>query len=319
MRVQARPPARRPRPDGPTGRRDRDGASTAGRWARSSLTGNRAKRSRSSRCRSGSVRAVRRCRRARGRGEPNETAAVFLEPTQGEGGVRAGRRPAISPPRGRSATHSGRCWCSTRCRAASAAPGTGSRSQADGVRPDVITLAKGLGGGLPIGAASASATPASCSRRATTARTFGGNPVACAAALAVLDTIERTAAARLGASGRWSSSRPALAGDRPPAASRGAGRGLMAGDRAYRRRCGRGRDARASERALLVNAVDRDVVRLAPPLVVTEAEVDAAFATPVPALSGRRSERRHERPALPARRRPEPRRAGRGARPGRRA
>ena len=61
--------------------------------------------------------------------------------------------------------------------------------QADGVAPDVVTLAKGLGGGLPIGACLAFGARPTCSARARTRSTFGGNPVACAAALAVLETI----------------------------------------------------------------------------------------------------------------------------------
>ena len=120
------------------------------------------------------------------------TAAVVLEPVQGEGGVVV--PPAGLPRRGRArrATGTGRCSCSTRCRPASAVPGTGSRTSSEGVRADVVTLAKGLGGGLPHRGV----------HRARTARpallgpgqhgsTFGGNPVSCAAALAVLDTIER--------------------------------------------------------------------------------------------------------------------------------
>ena len=62
--------------------------------------------------------------------------------------------------------------------------------QAAGIVPDVVTLAKGLGGGLPIGACIGDRRrPGGCSSPGSTARTFGGNPVCCAAALAVLDTI----------------------------------------------------------------------------------------------------------------------------------
>ena len=60
---------------------------------------------------------------------------------------------ATWPPPGRSPPNTARCWSSTRCRPASAAPGTGSPTSAPASCPDVITLAKGLGGGLPIGAA----------------------------------------------------------------------------------------------------------------------------------------------------------------------
>ena len=69
--------------------------------------------------------------------------------------------------------------------------GTWFAHQAEGVRPDVLTLAKGLGGGLPIGACVGFGAAGTGFARGDHGSTFGGNPVACAAALAVLDTIER--------------------------------------------------------------------------------------------------------------------------------
>ena len=83
------------------------------------------------------------------------------------------------------------CWCWTRSRAGSAGPGAWFAHQREGVLPDVITLAKGLGGGLPIGACIGIGRSARCSSKGDHGSTFGGNPIACAAALAVLDTIER--------------------------------------------------------------------------------------------------------------------------------
>ena len=122
----------------------------------------------------------------------DETAAVVLEPIQGEAGVVVParglprRRPARSPP------STARCCGSTRCRPASAAPAPGSPTSA-GVEPvaaDVVTLAKGLGGGFPIGACVAVGAAADLLQPGNHGTTFGGNPVACAAALAVIDTIE---------------------------------------------------------------------------------------------------------------------------------
>ena len=117
-----------------------------------------------------------------------DTAAVFLEPTLGEGGVvppPAGYLAAARAP----ATRSARCSSSTRCRA-SAAPAPGTPTSSDGMRPDVVTLAKGLGGGLPIGACIGLGRAATLLQPGDHGSTFGGNPVVCAAALAVLDTIE---------------------------------------------------------------------------------------------------------------------------------
>ena len=75
---------------------------------------------------------------------------------------------------------------------------------AQGVEPDVVTLAKGLGGGLPIGATLAFGAAAELLTPGQHGSTFGGNPVACAAGLAVLDTIERRRAARP-RQARWAS------------------------------------------------------------------------------------------------------------------
>ena len=104
---------------------------------------------------------------------------------------------------------------------------------------------------------------------ASTARTFGGNPVACAAALAVLDTIERDGlldrAKRVGERARGAASRP-----RPPAGRRGARRRPDARHRADRAGRGRGRAAAARAPASSSTRVAPDVVRLAPPLVLTD-------------------------------------------------
>ena len=167
----------------------------------------------------GRLRPLRRRRRAAAPPSTRGTAAVILEPILGEGGVvaGAGRLPRRGP-RDRPTTPA-RCWSSTRCRPASAAPGTGSRTRPTGVRPGRHHPGQGarrrpadrrlLGvrrGGRPARA------------RARTARTFGGNPVSCAAALAVLDTIERRGPARP-RQARRRAPRRRRRGARPPAAS----------------------------------------------------------------------------------------------------
>ncbi len=141
--------------------------------------------------------------------------------------------------------------------------GTWFAHQAEGIRPDVLTLAKGLGGGLPIGACVGFGAAGTGFARGDHGSTFGGNPVACAAALAVLDTIERDGllahASAVGehlAAGLQAVKHPLVEGVR--------GRGLwlavvLTADRAA------DVEAAARRAGFLVNAVQPDAVRLAPP------------------------------------------------------
>jgi acetylornithine aminotransferase len=147
-------------------------------------------------------------------------------------------------------------------------------SQAEGVRPDVITLAKGLGGGLPIGACIGVGAAGELFSPGDHGSTFGGNPVACAAALAVLTTIADEHlldhVKRVGEhlAGRLEAlDSPLVTGTR--------GAGLWRAVALTGPRAG-AVEAAARARGLLVNAVKPDTIRLAPPLIVSEAEVDDA-------------------------------------------
>ena len=114
---------------------------------------------------------------------------MFLEPALGEGGV-------VPPPPGylqaaRDACDAaGALLVADEIQSGIGRTGAWFACQADGVTPDVLTLAKGLGGGLPIGACIGLGDAGTALRKGDHGSTFGGNPVACAAALAVLDTIE---------------------------------------------------------------------------------------------------------------------------------
>ena len=142
-----------------------------------------------------------------------------------------------------------------------------------GVKGDVVTLAKGLGGGLPIGAVVASGPAAAALQKGDHGTTFGGNPVVCAAALAVLETIEREglleAATKLGdalAEGIEALDHPLVQGVRGV----GLWRGIVLTEP-----IAPAVEAAARAAGFLVNAPAPDVVRLAPPLVVTAAQLDA--------------------------------------------
>jgi acetylornithine aminotransferase len=143
----------------------------------------------------------------------------------------------------------------------------------EALSPDIVTLAKGLGGGVPIGVMLASAQAAEGFQPGIHGSTFGGNPLACAAGLATLETIDKekllehatAVGAHLGAElERLSGSRPIARGVR--------GKGLLWGlvvdaDSAQV-------VERARDQGLLVHGAGKDVVRVAPPLVISRAEVD---------------------------------------------
>jgi acetylornithine aminotransferase len=202
-----------------------------------------------------------------------QTAAVIVEPTLGEGGV-------VPPPAGFLAAARSACDAAgallivDEVQSGIGRTGHWFASQAEGVRPDIVTLAKGLGGGLPIGACLAVGAAGELFAPGDHGSTFGGNPVACAAALAVLDTIANDHlldnVKRVGehlAHALETLDGPLVAGVR--------GSGLWRAVALTGAHAG-AVEAAARERGLLVNAVKPDVIRLAPPLVVCEAEVDEA-------------------------------------------
>ena len=139
---------------------------------------------------------------------------------------------------------------------------------------DVITLAKGLGGGLPIGACLGLGDAADLFQPGNHGTTFGGNPVACAAALAVLDTIERdglldhvrTVGQKL---------RDGLAAD--PRVTEVRGEGLLIGLTLAQESAPDVVTA-AQEAGFIINAPGPDLIRLAPPLVLTDDDVAAFLA-----------------------------------------
>jgi acetylornithine aminotransferase len=159
--------------------------------------------------------------------------------------------------------------------------GTWFAHQAQGVRPDVLTLAKGLGGGLPIGACIGLGAAGTGFAKGDHGSTFGGNPVACAAALAVLEVIERdgllaqvTAVGQHLASGLDAVGHPLMAG------VRGTGLWLaivltaaVAADV----------EVAARQAGFLVNAVQPDAIRLAPPLILSASQA-SQFTAALPGI-----------------------------------
>jgi acetylornithine/N-succinyldiaminopimelate aminotransferase len=199
------------------------------------------------------------------------TAMVILEPIQGENGV-------VVPPAGYLAvarevcTATGALLVLDEVQTGVGRTGHWFAHQADGVEPDVVTLAKGLGGGLPIGACLAFGAAADLFRPGSHGTTFGGNPVSCAAALAVIRTIANEGlldhVKRIGEQLRRGVEALGLE-------VRGAGLllGIVLRTPAAAQVAAALRDA-----GFLVNAVQPDVVRLAPPLILTAEQADTFLA-----------------------------------------
>jgi acetylornithine/N-succinyldiaminopimelate aminotransferase len=201
-------------------------------------------------------------------------AAVFLETTQGEGGVVPAPSGYLQAAR-EFCDSAGALLVIDEVQSGIGRTGEWFASLAAGVTPDIITLAKGLGGGLPIGACIGLGTAAGLLTPGSHGSTFGGNPVSCAAALAVLQTIEQdgllaqvTANSIVLEAGLRSIDSALVADIR--------GRGLWWGV-ALNTDSAAAIENAARAQGLLVNAVKPNVLRLAPPLIVTGVDIAAAI------------------------------------------
>jgi acetylornithine aminotransferase len=209
-----------------------------------------------------------------------ETAAVVLEPVQGEAGVRVPPPGYLEAARKITRRH-GALLVVDEIQTGIGRTGEWFAFQREGIDPDVVTIAKGLGGGLPIGACVGLGDAGVLLDAGSHGSTFGGNPIAAAAGIAVLDTIE---AENLLANAR-------IVGERLRAGIGALRHRLVAGVR------GMGlllavhltapvafRAAAAALRAgFIVNPVAADVLRLAPPLILSTDQA-REFVTALPAI-----------------------------------
>ena len=149
--------------------------------------------------------------------------------------------------------------------------------QHSGIKPDIITLAKALGGGIPIGAMVARSEIASVLTPGTHGSTFGGNPVACAAALAVFDALEHYGLIENAAKvGQYLITRLREIAKECPDVREVRGRGMIIGI-ALRHPAKAVVDACFRER-LIVNGTADTILRLLPPLILTREEADYGLA-----------------------------------------
>ena len=206
----------------------------------------------------------------------DRTAAVIVEPIQAEGGINL-------PPAGylqelrRACTDAGAVLIFDEIQTGTGRTGTFYAFESERVVPDVVTLAKGLAGGVPIGAMLANEEVARGFEPGTHASTFGGNPFATAAALFVQNAIDELGllenCREMG--GHLGSALLRLAERRRPRTRGARGRGLLQGliidgDPAdvVTRRAGAG---------LLLSVAGANIVRFVPPLIVGKAEIDEAI------------------------------------------
>jgi acetylornithine/N-succinyldiaminopimelate aminotransferase len=202
----------------------------------------------------------------------DRTAAVLLEPVQGEAGVVVPPDGYLAAARDVTRRHGALLWLDE-VQTGMGRTGEWFAHAGSGVTPDVVTLAKGLAGGIPIGACVAVGEQGDVLGPGNHGTTFGGNPVAASAALAVIDTIEKDDllgnAARVG--GRLA------AGLAHQHVTETRQRGLLIGldlDAAVAPQVAEA----ARERGFIINDCAPDRIRLAPPLVLTSDEADSFLA-----------------------------------------
>src|SRR5450432_3565768 len=215
----------------------------------------------------------------------SEVAAILIEPIQGEGGY-------LVPPPGFLAGLRALCdkhgilLIFDEVQSGVGRTGKMFAAQHFDVVPDIMTLAKGLGSGLPIGMVVAKSTIMQKWKRGAHGNTFGGNPLCCAAALATIELVQNGLMANAASVGDYFMAKLRELQARHPVIGEVRGRGLMIGmelvtDRASKapakELCDRIVD-RAYYNGLLLLACGKSTLRFMPPLSVTRAEVDEAIA-----------------------------------------
>jgi acetylornithine/N-succinyldiaminopimelate aminotransferase len=210
-------------------------------------------------------------------------AAVVLEPLQGENGIVVPPAGYLARARTLCDEHGALLWVDE-VQTGMGRTGSWLAHVAEGVRADVVTLAKGLGNGFPIGACVARGRAAAMLQPGSHGSTFGGNPVAAIAGLAVIAVIERDGLlAHATAMGEHLAKAVLALGH--PLVREVRGRGLLRGIVLTEPVAAALSDA-ALDAGFIVNAPRPDVVRIAPPLVVTAAQLDS-FVAALPGLLDR--------------------------------
>ena len=211
------------------------------------------------------------------RAASNRTAAIIAEPVLGEGGIRP-LTPAFAKAIADACARTGALFIADEVQSGLGRTGHPFYFKALGLEPHLVSVGKALGGGVPVGAALVSQTVADAISFGDHGTTYGGNLLACRAALCVLtEIVDGGLAEQIRRVGRhFEQKLRAIAAARPALVKEVRGAGLMWGLELTR-------DAAAVvpaglERGVVVNRTAETVVRLLPPLVITEPEVDEALS-----------------------------------------
>lgn len=210
----------------------------------------------------------------------DDVAAIFLEPIQGETGVVPAPDGFLAQVRQLCDEHGILMICDE-VQTGVGRTGEFFAFQHDNVRPDVVTMAKGLGGGLPMGACIAAGKATKLFQPGDHGCTFGGNPVTCAAARVVLDVVDKQFLAEVTRKGELL--RQELL--KLPQVESVRGRGLMLGV-VLREPVAKQAVAEAPNYGILMNAPQPDVVRLTPPLIISDDQITQAVARFADLLKG---------------------------------
>lgn len=215
----------------------------------------------------------------------SKTCAVLLEPVQGESGVRVPPEDYLREVR-RICSDNGILMMLDEVQTGMGRTGKLFAHEHTGITPDIMTLAKGLGAGMPVGAVLATDKAASAFKPGDHGSTFGGNPVAMAAGLATMESLLEGGfildnCRRMGK--LLITSLEGLASKHSSLVKETRGMGLLIGME-LNRPCAEVVSA-CLERGLLVNCAGSNVVRLMPPLIVQEEEIESAISILDEALS----------------------------------
>ncbi len=212
----------------------------------------------------------------------DDTAAIIAEPIQGEGGVRP-LPPQIVAAINKACAQTGALYIADEVQSGLGRTGHMFAFEALGLCPDLISVGKALGAGVPIGAVLVSSRVAASISAGDHGTTYGGNPLACRAALAVMDTLEHGLLEHVRRVGPVFADGLRAVAQKHPMVVEVRGAGLMQG-------LVLDRDATpvvpaALERGLIVNRTAERVVRMLPPYVISDAEIVEALSRLDAALS----------------------------------